>query len=114
MASPKNQDDEAVKAEKAEERFRLWKEKDPFPKIPPALLNSADIHDYINTTGMVDPYDPSLMKTSSYEAKIGNFAYLWGEGKERENVPLDKESFVDLEPNSLVFFETKETFRLPD
>lgn len=113
MTEPKNEESKMGCPEDAEERFQKWKDQDPFPEISPALLNSADIHDYIKTTGMVDPYDPSLMKSSSYEAKIGSYAYRWGEGKERETVPLDKDLFVNLEPNSLVFFETKETFRLP-
>ena len=113
MTGPKNEETKMGRSEDAEERFQKWKDQDPYPEILPALLNSADIHDYIKTTGMVDPYDPTLMKSSSYEAKIGSNAYRWGESNERETIPLDESLFVKLEPNSLIFFETKETFRLP-
>ena len=97
-----------LRREDAKERFKKWKDKDPYPEILPALLNSADIHDYIETTGMVDPYDPDLMKSSSYEAKIGNFAYRWGKGNERDTIPLGKDQFVKLEPN--IIFRKIELF----
>jgi len=34
----------------ADSRFRLTKQTDPFPEIAAALLNSADIHDYVRMT----------------------------------------------------------------
>ena len=99
--------------EDAEERFQEWKDKDPYPHIPPALLNSADIHDYVETTGMMYPYCPRFMKSSSYEARIGDKAFFWDDDSERIQIKLDKTSPVELKPNSLVFIETKEEFRLP-
>ena len=104
---------EVTGAKDAQENFLRWKNEDPFPSIAPALLNSADIHDYIETTGMLAPYDASLLKSSSYEARIGNYAYYWDEEGKRVDVNLRKDTTVKLKPKSLVFFETKEEFRLP-
>ena len=39
------------------DKFIKFKSVDPFPDIPPALLNSADIHSYVKTTGMIFPFD---------------------------------------------------------
>lgn len=113
MTGSKNDENQMKRPEDAEERFQKWKKKDPYPHISPALLNSADVHDYVQTTGLIEPYDPSLLKSSSYEAKFGSKAYLWDESRERKTIELDKNSPVELKPNSLVFFETNETFRLP-
>lgn len=113
MTDPKNEESKMGCPEDAEERFQEWKDKDPYPHIPPALLNSADIHDYVETTGMMYPYCPRLMKSSSYEARIGDKAFFWGDDSERIQIKLDKTSPVELKPNSLVFIETKEEFRLP-
>ena len=113
MRNPNNEQSKFTCSEDAEALCRQLEDTDRYSDIVPALLNSADIHDYIETTGMVFPYDPSLMKSSSYEARIGEYAFFWDEeGKKREIRP-DKSSRVELKPNSLVFFETKEEFRLP-
>ena len=63
--------------EDAEKLYQATIGADPFPNIQPALLNSADIHDYIEATGMVYPYYPKFMKSSSYEAQIGDRAFHW-------------------------------------
>lgn len=113
MTEPKNAESQMRCSEDAERRFQIWKDKDPYPCILPALLNSADIHDYIETTGMIYPYDPRRMKSSSYEAHIGEYAHYWDESGKQKSVKLTEMSSVGLNPNSLVFFETKEEFRLP-
>lgn len=99
--------------EDAENLYQATKDADPFPHIPPALLNSADIHDYIEATGMVYPYSAEFMKSSSYEAQIGERAIYWDENGQKTSVSLTKACSVKLAPNSLVFFETKQVFRLP-
>jgi len=115
MADSGNDKDTPTSSDSAKDRYQKWENKDPYPDIPPALLNSADLHDYIVTTGMVEPFDSNLMKSSSYEARIGSYAYYWdeNENQQKETIKLDNNSPVELRPNSLVFFETKETFRLP-
>ncbi len=99
--------------EEAAKRFEKTKERDPFPSIPPALLNSADIHDYIETTGMLYPYDPANLKSSSFEVEIGDKAFYWNEKGRKHTVSLDPDKEVKLPPNSLVFFKTLQYFRLP-
>src|SRR5947208_69690 len=38
-------------------RYAQWRERDPFPDIEPALLNSADLLDYVATVGMLYPIE---------------------------------------------------------
>lgn len=113
MAPPKNGPSKISGPDHAERLYKKYKKLDPFPNIPSALLNSADIHDYIEKTGMVEPYDPSFLKSSSYEAQIGNRAFYWDQDGWQRIVELTEEATVRLDPNSLVFFETKQKFRLP-
>lgn len=51
--------------------------KDPFPSIPQALLNSADIEDYARVTGLLDPFDRAKLKPASYEADFLGDVYYW-------------------------------------
>lgn len=102
-----------LKREDAEKLYKATKDTDPFPNIPSALLNSADIHDYIEATGMVYPYEPKYLKSSSYEAQIGDEAIYWDENDKQVIVSLIENTTVEVKPNSLVFFRTKQEFRLP-
>lgn len=102
-------DDDEAKA-----RFKKTKSTDPFPDIAPALLNSADIHDYIEATGMISPYYPDCLKSASYEAQIGDRAVYWDDKGKRQNVVLSKGKSVRIQPNSLIYLTTKQKFRLPD
>ena len=63
----------------AEARYKTTKQCDPFPEIPSALLNSADIFDYVRMTGMLYPFDPSpkRLKAASYEACIRGECTYW-------------------------------------
>ena len=99
----------------AGERFKKYREEDPFPNIYPSLLNSADIDDYVKATGMICPYySPRLLKSASYEAQIGDKAVYWNEKGEKCEVDLSDGKSVTIEPNSLIFLTTKQKFRLPD
>ncbi len=101
--------------DEAKERFKEFAHTDPFPEIAPALLNSEDIHKYIEKTGMIFPYYTKFLKSSSYEVQIGGKAIYWEENTDRKEVMLDCETdFVDLKPNSLMFFSTLQRIRLPD
>ena len=42
----------------AEEKYKKYSSRDPFPDIAPALLNSADIYNYVRETGMIYPFYP--------------------------------------------------------
>ncbi|MGH7231751.1 MAG: dCTP deaminase domain-containing protein, partial [Nitrospiraceae bacterium] len=97
----------------AEHRYQRMRDWDPFPDIAPALLNSADIYDYVRVTGMIWPFDPERLKAASYKVSIGNkFIYWDGNGQEHSQELLDQEKF-HLEPNSIGFVTTNEVFRLP-
>ena len=102
-------DDDDAKA-----RFNEYKSLDPFPDIPAALLNSADIYDYVRTTGMIYPFDSEKLKSASYEASVGKTCIRWNERGNKETIPLPQEGFFALKPNSIAFVTTQERFRLPD
>ena len=103
-----------ISDEEAETLFKQAKSRDPLPFIPPALLNSSDIHEYATSTGMIAPYDKEYLKSSSYEVQLGNEVIYWDEDNEKKHLYLEENEEVTLKPNSLIFFKTKQTFRLPD
>lgn len=102
-----------------EEALALYKtflQKDPFPLIPPALLNSAHMGDYMERVGLVQPYSPTRRKAASYAMSVGTkIAYFdpqepAGSGFYHE---LEMGALFKLKPNSLVYVTTFETFQLP-
>jgi len=100
----------------AEARFQLTKNVDPFPEIGEALLNSADISDYVRMTGMLYPFHCDKLKSGSYEAAILGRCIWWDEKGERQEKQLNeenKEEFV-LKANSIAFVQVEPFFRLPD
>lgn len=94
--------------------YKATKSDDPFPDIAPALLNSADIDDYIRATGMIFPYETECLKSASYEGEIGNHAVYWDKDGERHDDDLRLEKTVTIQPNSLIYLTTRQKFRLPD
>lgn len=102
-------DDDDAKA-----RFNEYKSRDPFPDIPAALLNSADIYDYVRTTGMIYPFDSEKLKSASYEASVGETCIRWDKKGNKQEIDLCREGSFDLAPNSIAFVTTRERFRLPD
>jgi hypothetical protein len=101
----------AITSEDADARYKIAVDCDPFPKIPSALLNGADVYDYVRATGMILPFDQGRLKAASYEVAIGNRYIYWdGKGEIQE---LDREDIFTLNPNSIAFVTTHEEFRLP-
>lgn len=100
----------------AEERYRATKECDPFPDVPPSLLNSAHIEDYAIETAMVFPYQRERRKTASYAIRIGERMSFFDPDKPRGGTYHDLKPFesFELPPNSLVYVQTKELFQLPN
>lgn len=104
--------------DEAEARYDRFVSKDPFPKIAPALLNSADIYDYVRATGMVFPFEPDpqngKLKSASYEVDfLGDLHLVNGAGKyEVSTIQPGKE--YELPENSIAFLFLATTFRLPD
>lgn len=103
-------------ADAARQRFERWRDADPFPDILPALLNSADIDDYMHAAAMVHPYDPEKRKTASYALSVGREIAYWdpnrpGEPPIRTLNPGDP---VVIPSNSLIYIRTAELFQLPN
>lgn len=99
----------------AEERFRKYKDRDPFPSIAPALLNSADIADYAAHTGMIFPFDPSRLGPASYEMILGGEYLYWDEkGKKCTCNDIKKGDKLVLIENSITYVSVRETFRIPN
>ena len=101
--------------EEAATRFAKYEWKDPYPKVPPALLNSADIHAYVEKTGALFPYYPDKLKGSSLGLHVGSKAATFDPDTSSMNyIDLSAEgATVTLAENSLVYIETEETIRLP-
>jgi deoxycytidine triphosphate deaminase len=100
--------------EEAAERFRTWRERDPFPDVPAALLNNADIVDYVSHTAMIYPFYPERLKPASYEiALLGKYLYVDGNGRQCSGEIRKGEKFL-LKKNSIAFLSVEPYFRLPD
>ena len=99
-----------------DEKYKLFKANDPFPKIQPSLLNSADIKSYVETVGLIDPFNENDLKSASYAAKIAGECKYWDEdSKTFSQVTLEKTGDkLKLKPNAIAFVGIEPTFRLPD
>lgn len=104
----------AADDEEADARFLGARTSDPYPGVPPALLNSADIAAYVAATGMVFPFDPNGLKTASYEVDLlGPWFYIDEKGKYISGDLKRGEKFV-LRKNSIAFMSTEPFLRIPD
>lgn len=100
--------------ELAEKNFWKYKDQDPFPNIAPALLNSADIADYVAHTGMIFPFDPSRLGQASYEMILGGEYLYWDEeGKECSCKDIKTGDKLVLRKNSITYVSVKEILRIP-
>lgn len=99
----------------AEARFKRFFSLDPFPEIPPALLNSSDIRSYVGATGMIHPFADAEenFKTASYEVSLlGKCVYWDSEGNKIIQHVQRGEEFL-LRQNSIAFVTLEPMFRLP-
>lgn len=105
----------AASPDEAEIRFQRHRSSDPFIDIPPALLNSADIFDYVRTTGMVHPFDHSgaSLKSASYEVPFLGEVFWWEDSK-RQQETIGNGTRYKLKKNSIAFVWLHTVFRLPD
>jgi deoxycytidine triphosphate deaminase len=107
----------AVTDEEAGTRFGRTAHADPFPDIPPALLNSADLIDYVVETGMIHPFRPEegRLKPASYAVPLLGKAVWWdadsGDRKLRE---IKQDDDFVLQPSAIAFVTLEPMFRLPD
>jgi deoxycytidine triphosphate deaminase len=119
-------------AEKAEEKFRKFKKKDPYTNIAPALLNNADVKKYITMVGIVDPFYEKDLNGITYDIRLEGRARYWyydDDHPERkykqdvyvlskdknppltENLPVVNQ--IELQPNSITYITLEPFFRIP-
>lgn len=111
-------------------RHEHWANRDPFPDIPPALLGSDAMLEYVRVTAMVHPFrgwipatggapgrhDDKLVKPASYEMRPGNAFFVFDESGELRRQDLsaaEAPRLLRLPRNSITFVSTEETLRLP-
>lgn len=104
----------AENEEEAKNRFKIFGSCDPFPDIPPALLNSADIIDYVAATGMIFPFYRDSIKSASYEVGLKGKIIYWDEKGNKQSVTLEKDKEFRLPKNSIAYVTPEATFRIPE
>jgi len=103
----------------AKGRYEQWRTKDPFPDdIPPALLNSGDIADYVAATGMMHPFDPipPKLKPASYEVDLLGkcVAFVGPKRADIEVSQIETGQLFVLRENEIAFVQLEPMFRLPE
>ncbi len=109
----------------AKRRFEATRGADPFPEIPPALLNTADLLDYIAATGMIHPFSPDparkedLLKPASCAIPVAGKWVYWPPTSEQDDPEgrsgcLQRDGELWLRPNSIVYVTLEPYFRIPD
>jgi deoxycytidine triphosphate deaminase len=99
--------DEAIR------RYNLLRDTDPFPDVFPALLNSADVHNYIETIGMVFPFDVEQLTGVTLSLKIGKTALYWTEKQEKVIIDIKEKREFILKSNTIAYVAIQEEIRLP-
>jgi deoxycytidine triphosphate deaminase len=110
----------------ATQRYEQWKTADPFPRIAPALLNSADLLDYVAAVGMLEPYAIPENDTSTWVKSASCALPCSGEFVRYESPtvgpseprmiegPVEKKQGLQLPRNSITYLLLGTTFRLPN
>ena len=102
--------------DEAQRRFDNFHDLDPYPAIASALLNSADISDYVAATGMIHPFveDQKHLKTASYQVPLlGRYVYWDENGEEVSDIIQRGDEFI-LKRNSIAFVTLEPMFRVPN
>ena len=114
----------AQSEEEAAERFSETRGTDPFPDIHPALLNTADLLDYVAATGMIYPFEvpptdrSELLKPASCGIRLAGDYVYWD--TEPDGTPSKVEGTLKhgqdlvLTRNSIVYVTLEPMLRLPD
>ena len=100
----------------AEDRYNIYKSKDPFPDIAPALLNSADFIDYVITTGMIYPFYPekAKLKPASYAVSFEGEYQYWDENNNVKSGYIENGDIFKFKKNTLTYITLEPYFRIPD
>lgn len=94
---------------------------DPFPSIPPALLNAGDIRAYAEhpDTRLFSPFNENGLKPASYEIAFDGEVHYWeflineNRNSERCVKRLTANDTFTIRPNSIVFVRPATQFRIP-
>jgi deoxycytidine triphosphate deaminase len=97
----------------AEEKYAEFKEYDPFPLVPDALLNSVDIIKYVYTTGMIYPFNPESLEGAVYTCNFSGYYKYWDNDFISHEETLDDSGELKLRPNSISFLGIEPIFRIP-
>ncbi len=98
----------------AKEKFKTFQALDPYPDVEPALLNSADVSDYVAATGMIYPFHEERQKPASYEvALLGKYVY-WDEKGEKHVAEIEHGEEFILRQNSIAFVTLEPVFCIPE
>lgn len=110
----------AATDQEAQARFAGTRSIDPLPSVPVALLNSADIIDYVIATGMLHPFRTEKggvkkLKPASYEVDILGEVQYWDQKRSKwiKDIITQGKEFI-LARNSIAFVQVEPYFRLPD
>lgn len=121
----------------AQKAYSKWKKRDPFDNVPPALLNSADIADYVRLTGMIYPFHQKDLIGATYSVRLKGLCVYYQEqtetdspeehifciGKDAEELPNAIDNLAKsyeirdklvLEPNSITFVTLEPVFQVPN
>jgi deoxycytidine triphosphate deaminase len=110
--------------EEAGARFERTRGLDPFPEIPSALLNTADLLDYVAATGMIYPLDlnwgdvSEMLKPASCGIKVGGEVIFWDTNRKGKPKKVTRQlahgEELKLKQNAIVYVTLEPTLRLPD
>jgi hypothetical protein len=115
----------AASEAEAAQRFAATRSTDPLAHVPPALLNTADLLDYIAATGMIWPFNvptdlDKVLKPASCAIPFAGRVIAWNPRPDRPDrlKRFDKElkpgEQLRLPHNSIVFITLEPYFRMPD
>jgi len=99
--------------DKPKDKYDIFKDHDPFPSIPDALLNSYDVVRYVYTTGMIYPFSFENLEGAVYQCNFSGYCKYWDEKHKPQERSLGKAEEMTLPPNSISFLEIEQTFQIP-
>ncbi len=105
--------------QKIQEKYDKNKLKDPHPSIEASLLNPQDIEKYIDSTGMIEPFDKKNLKSATYGVPLLGDVYYWEYDKKCKKYDKKckklktKDDYFELKPNAIVYVHVSTIFRVP-
>ncbi|GHS91784.1 hypothetical protein FACS1894107_06040 [Planctomycetales bacterium] len=98
----------------AEDKHTDFAKVDPFPDVPDALLNSADIVKYVLTTGIIEPFVPENLLGATYKCEFSGEYIFWDAKRIKHKHVLSNNEKLIIKPNSIVFLGIKPLFYIPE